>query len=163
MQVSMIGLDLAKSVFQAHGRRCWWQGCCLETASARPSDRLLREAAAVSGRDGGLRDSASLGPGADEARHTVRLMPASYYAKDKDGKATGYRRFIATAGAQGIVLIDDGSNPSWFPGEVLPTGGKQDMEATWKRFCPGKGQSYAVVEPSPPTEGGSISPALEFE
>jgi hypothetical protein len=54
MQITTIGLDLAKNVFQVHGigateiRRS-------EATPAQPGDGILQGAAAVPCRDGGLR------------------------------------------------------------------------------------------------------------
>jgi hypothetical protein len=66
MQISTVGLDLAKHWFQVHGVDA------MDTSSfaggcAQRCDRLLPIARAVSSRHGSLCDSASLGARADSA------------------------------------------------------------------------------------------------
>ena len=36
MQITTIGLDIAKHVFQVHGNQCQREGCCSEATSAQP-------------------------------------------------------------------------------------------------------------------------------
>ncbi len=63
MQITTIGLDLAKNVFQVHGVDA--DGPCPPKAPA-PSGgaAVLRQASALPGRPGGLRYGAPLGTGA---------------------------------------------------------------------------------------------------
>ena len=77
MQITTIGLDLAKSVFQVHGvdaagrvvvvRRFGGRRCCPFSPIAR-----------VSCRYGGLRYGPSLGAELIKLGHGVRLMPPAY-------------------------------------------------------------------------------------
>ena len=60
-EVSTIGLDLAKSVFQAHGADASGSGPVPQEAAAAPGAHVLRRPAALHGGDGGLRQRAPLG------------------------------------------------------------------------------------------------------
>ena len=68
MQISTIGIDLAKHVFQIHGVDP--DGNVVLRKQLRRAQVLefLRQATAVPGRHGGLRDIAPLGARADSAR-----------------------------------------------------------------------------------------------
>ena len=60
-EVTTIGLDLAKSVFQAHGADASGAGFP-EEAATRPGAGVLLQSAAVRRGDGGLRQRPLLGP-----------------------------------------------------------------------------------------------------
>ena len=55
MQITIIGLDLAKHWFQVHGVRRRWTRGRSRAAVAQRRDPLFPVARAVSGRHGGLR------------------------------------------------------------------------------------------------------------
>jgi hypothetical protein len=57
MQVTTIGLDIAKNVFQVHGIDATEK----EATSSRPVDQVLRSAGAVPYRHGSLRHGTLLG------------------------------------------------------------------------------------------------------
>lgn len=59
-EVSIVGLDLAKRVFQVHAAGSDGSGLAQETVS-RPSGHLLYGTAQMHGRDGSLCHSALLG------------------------------------------------------------------------------------------------------
>ena len=61
-EVSTIGLDLAKSVFQVHWDRCGRPGGGAPAVASGRGSWVLREAAALPGRYGSLRHCSSLGP-----------------------------------------------------------------------------------------------------
>ena len=61
MQITTIGLDLAKHWFQVHGVDANGQVVGSPAAMAQRCDRLFPVARAVSGRHGSVRDRASLG------------------------------------------------------------------------------------------------------
>ena len=60
-EVSTIGLDIAKQVFQAHGADAIGRGGVPQEADAGEAARVLCRAAALRGGDGGLRRRAPLG------------------------------------------------------------------------------------------------------
>jgi hypothetical protein len=60
MQITTIGLDIAKNVFQVR-YRCRREGRSQEVASPRPGVEVFCVAAAVPGRNGGLRHRTLLG------------------------------------------------------------------------------------------------------
>ena len=77
MDISTIGLDLAKSVFQVHvlmGR----VGCDAQDTAPGAGAAVLRQAAALPCRHGGVRHIASLGARDLKLGHEVRLMPPAY-------------------------------------------------------------------------------------
>jgi hypothetical protein len=61
MQVTTIGFDLAKNVFQVHGIAESGAGGRAQTPSTRSGAGVLHGSAALPGRHGGLRERASLG------------------------------------------------------------------------------------------------------
>src|SRR5580658_3496007 len=67
MQITTIGFDLAKNVFQLRHRR-QGEGGCQEAAPARPGDGVFQSSAAVPDRYGGLCYRTLLGARVDEAR-----------------------------------------------------------------------------------------------
>ena len=77
--VTTIGLDIAKTVFQAHGADACGRGRVSQAAEPGPAAGVLRGPAALRGGDGGLRRGASLGPRAEPSwAITVRLIPPAY-------------------------------------------------------------------------------------
>ena len=68
MQVTTIGLDIAKNVFQVHGIDANEKVVVQEATSAQPRDSVFRGSAAEPGRDGGVCHRALLGARADQAR-----------------------------------------------------------------------------------------------
>ena len=66
--VTTIGLDIAKSVFQVHGVDACGRGCHSQEANPRASPRVLREAAPMPGRDRGVQLLALLGERTDRTR-----------------------------------------------------------------------------------------------
>ena len=60
-EVSTIGLDLAKSVFQVHGADASGAVLFSQEAAAAPGPRVLLVSATLHGGDGGLRQHPSLG------------------------------------------------------------------------------------------------------
>ena len=76
--VTTIGLDIAKSVFQGPRRRRGRQRAHPSSAEAPLRADILREAAALPGRDRGLCHLASLVRELKALGHTVRLMPPAY-------------------------------------------------------------------------------------
>jgi len=60
-EVSTIGLDLAKTVFQAHGADASGAVVFRKMAEARPAVGVLRRPAMLSGGDGGLCERPLLG------------------------------------------------------------------------------------------------------
>ena len=77
MEITTIGLDLAKSVFQVHGvsRRARLSS---ESAEAGAGAAVLRQASVLSRRHRGVRHVASLGARVVALGHEVRLMPPAY-------------------------------------------------------------------------------------
>jgi hypothetical protein len=80
--VITIGVDLAKSVFQVHGVDAAGDGGGSPPAAAAPGVVVLREAAVLSGRHGGVRDGASLGREIERLGHRVRLQDAAWFFED---------------------------------------------------------------------------------
>ena len=78
MQITTIGLDLAKSVFQVHGVDA--AGEVVIRKALRRSQVLpfFAKLPSVPGRHGGVRHLPSLGARADRLGHEVRLMPPAY-------------------------------------------------------------------------------------
>ena len=66
--VTIVGLDIAKNVFQVHGDRREGRGDRRALGATRGAAELLFLAAAMPGGDGGVLVGASLGAGADRAR-----------------------------------------------------------------------------------------------
>ena len=66
-EITTIGLDLAKNIFQVHGVDETGTAVVVKTAAAQPGHGVLCRLAAVSGRHGSLRDGTSLGPRVDRA------------------------------------------------------------------------------------------------
>ena len=96
MQITTIGLDIAKNVFRGSRDRGQGEGGCEEATPAQPGDYVFQGIAAVPDRHGSLCHGALLGARADEARPEVRLMPA------KDVKAYVKRNKNDTADAEAI-------------------------------------------------------------
>jgi hypothetical protein len=67
MQVTTIGLDIAKNVSGSRNRR-GREGRRSQATSAQPGAEVLQGAAALPGWHGSLRNGSLLGAGADEAR-----------------------------------------------------------------------------------------------
>ena len=63
MQVTTIGIDLAKSVFQVHGVDATGGVLGEEEAASSRGARLFQIVTIMPGRDGGVRDRAFLGAG----------------------------------------------------------------------------------------------------
>jgi hypothetical protein len=63
MNITTIGLDLAKSVFQVHGVDA--PGCGSQVASTVADAAVFRQVASLPGRHGGLRHVTLLGARAD--------------------------------------------------------------------------------------------------
>jgi transposase len=61
MQITTIGLDIAKNVFQVHGIDAAEKVVVKETASSRSGDEVLRSFAALPHWHGSLRQCALLG------------------------------------------------------------------------------------------------------
>ena len=61
MQITTIGLDIAKNVFQVHGIDAAEKVVVRKQASAQPGTGVLQGTTAVPYRHGGLRDGALLG------------------------------------------------------------------------------------------------------
>ena len=61
MQITTIGLDIAKNVFQVHGNRCGREGRCQEAAAPRPGAEVFCVTAALPGGHGSLCQRALLG------------------------------------------------------------------------------------------------------
>ena len=78
MNVTTIGIDLAKSVFQLHGVDA--KGAVVSRKKLRRSAVLdfLRGLLPLPDRPGSLRDSALLGPRDRRTGHDVRLIPPAY-------------------------------------------------------------------------------------
>ena len=77
-EVTTIGLDIAKQVFQAHGADASGAPVFSRRITRAKLLAVLRGAAALRGGDGGLRRRASLGPRAAAAGPRVRLIPPAY-------------------------------------------------------------------------------------
>ena len=78
-EVSTIGLDIAKSVFQAHGADASGAVVFRKKLSRGRLLAFFAAPAALRGGDGGLRRRASLGPRAGQRwATTVRLIPPAY-------------------------------------------------------------------------------------
>jgi hypothetical protein len=67
MQISTIGLDIAKNVFQVHGIDAAEKVVVRKTAPTAPSAGVLQSVAAVPDRHGGLRHGPLLGTRTHEA------------------------------------------------------------------------------------------------
>ena len=78
MQISTIGFDLAKNVFQVHGVDATGKVMIKKQAAARQMLALFEKVAALPRRHGSVRHVAPLGTRAQRLGHDVRLMPASY-------------------------------------------------------------------------------------
>jgi hypothetical protein len=61
MQITTIGLDIAKNVFQVHGIDAAEKVVVSEATAAQPGAGILQVAAALPYRHGGLRDGPLLG------------------------------------------------------------------------------------------------------
>ena len=61
MEITTIGLDLAKNVFQVHAIDARGRSCCPQGAAPRAGAAVLRSGSPVSGRHGGVRDEPLLG------------------------------------------------------------------------------------------------------
>ncbi len=88
MERSIIGIDLAKNVFQLHAEDAAGHVLWRTTAAPRGAGAVPRQTAAVADRHGGMWLGASLGPRAQRQGHEVRLMHAKYVkAYVKRGKS----------------------------------------------------------------------------
>src|ERR1700761_6447362 len=76
-QVVTIDLDLAKSVFKAHGVAEAGRGGGAAQAAALAAPGVLRQTAGLPGGHGGVRLLAPLGPGADRARPPSEADPSA--------------------------------------------------------------------------------------
>ncbi len=65
MEITTVGIDLAKSIFQVHAVDAAGH-VVVRKARAGAGPAVLRQAAAMPGRHGGVRHGAPLGPGAHE-------------------------------------------------------------------------------------------------
>src|SRR4051812_31999284 len=63
-EITTVGLDLAKNVFQVHGGRCRGDDGSAQAASTGTSASILQSTTALSSWDGGVCDGALLGAGA---------------------------------------------------------------------------------------------------
>ncbi len=61
MQITTIGLDIAKNVFQVHGIDARREGRRSEATAAQPNTGVLQSLVAVPYRNGGLRHGSLLG------------------------------------------------------------------------------------------------------
>ncbi len=78
MEISTVGLDLAKSIFQVHAADAAGASVVRKVLRRCTGAAVLREAAAVPGRHRGVRHVPSLGARASKLGHEVRLMPPAY-------------------------------------------------------------------------------------
>ena len=98
-QITTIGLDLAKNVFQIHSADARARRSQSETASSG-GPALFREASAVSGRIGGVRRFALLGTRDRGARSRRAVDPTSLCEairearQDRRGGCGGYREAV---------------------------------------------------------------------
>ena len=77
MEITTIGLDLAKNVFQVHALMRWAKLLCARRCAAAGT-AVLCEAVAVSGRHRGMRDIHYWAREMIRLGHEVRLMPPAY-------------------------------------------------------------------------------------
>ena len=77
-EVSTIGLDIAKSVFQVHGVDVEGAVVIRKRVSRVKLLEYFRDFPALPCRDRSLSVGASLGPKLQALGHTVRLIPPSY-------------------------------------------------------------------------------------
>ena len=68
MQITTIGLDLAKNVFQVHGVDAAGQAVVRKSLRRSQMVAIFRQVASLPGRHRGVRHVASLGARADQAR-----------------------------------------------------------------------------------------------
>jgi hypothetical protein len=67
MQITTIGLDIAKNVFQVSRDRQQREDCCSEAAAAQPNTSVLQSVVALPDRHRGVRHGPLLGARTDEA------------------------------------------------------------------------------------------------
>ncbi len=68
MEITTVGIDLAKSIFQVHAVDAVGYVVVRKALRRAQVVPFLRQAASLPGRHGGVRHVPSLGPGAHEAR-----------------------------------------------------------------------------------------------
>ena len=78
MKITTIGIDLAKNVFQVHGVDAHGKAVLRKQLKREQMVDVLRQAAAVPDRHGGLRQRAPLGAQTAALGHTVRLMAPQF-------------------------------------------------------------------------------------
>ena len=104
MQVTTVGLDLAKRIFQVHGRRCRRQSCDPPKASAIRDRRLLRRSSGLPGGDRSMRYRTSLGPANRSIWPSGAADPPSYVKP--------YVRRIKTDAADAEAICEAVGRPS---------------------------------------------------
>lgn len=62
-EITTIGLDLAKNIFQAHGSDSGWASSFAQEITTRTIAAVLRQIACLDGGDGGVFQQSSLVPG----------------------------------------------------------------------------------------------------
>ena len=88
LEITTVGLDLAKNVFQAHGADASGRVVLAPEAATRSGAGVLQPAAALPGRDGSLRRCSFLGSragpfGPRRAAHPARLRQALRQAPEE--------------------------------------------------------------------------------
>ena len=78
MEITTVGIDLAKNVFQVHAISSTGEVIVRRALEAGAGDAVLPQAPAVPDRHGGLRHEPSLGARTTALGHEVRLMPPAY-------------------------------------------------------------------------------------